>query len=274
MFQEIPVNEPQVFAFKAVGRLTHDDYQTFLPRLEKILQQDGRISILLELENFHGWELQAAMDDYRFGMDHQDSFERIAIIGDKRWEEWLALLARPFVKADIRFFVPEQIGEAWDWLREPYLDGEETMLREWRHILIPVDFSPCSELAVRRAMQITEHHVQLTLLHVVEDLILYDEFYDPIVPTDLAFDESLLNAAGRRMSQLIETLKVPSPHVEVLLGSPKTTILQYVEAQHIDLVVMGSHGRRGFSRLIGSTTNSVINAARCEVLSVPLKKAQ
>lgn len=274
MFQEIPVNEPKVFAFKAVGRLTHDDYQSFLPKLEDLLEKEGRISVLLELENFHGWDMEAAMDDYRFGMKHQDSFERIAIVGDKRWEKWIAVLSKPFVDADVRFFAADEMDQAWDWVREPYQTPSQGALPEWRHILVAVDFSPHSELAVKRAMQIAERHgARLTLLHAVEDLILYDEFYDPIVPSDLEFDETLLNAAAKRMSDLVGRLGVPSPNVEVLLGSPKPTILHYVEAQQVDLVVMGSHGRRGIRRLLGSTTNGILNSARCEVLSVPLNQA-
>ncbi len=273
MFQEIPVNEPKVFAFKAAGRLTHDDYQEFLPKLEEIIKREGRISVLLELENFHGWELRAALDDYHFGMAHQKDFERIAIVGEKRWEQWMTLLSKPFVDAKIRFFPPEQIGEAWDWVRNKDAEEGKTnpALPDWTHVLVPIDFSPHSEQAVRRAMRITaQNGARLTLLHAVEDLILYDEFYDPIIPNDLEIDATLLNAAGERMSRLVAELNVPKPHVEVLLGSPKATILNYAEAQQVDLIVMGSHGRRGLRRLLGSTTNGVLNAARCEVLSVPL----
>ncbi len=271
MFQEIPVNEPRIFAFKAVGRLTHDDYQEFLPKLEKILEQEAPLSMLLELENFHGWELRAALDDYHFGMEHQKDFRRIAIVGEGHLAKWMTLLARPFVAAEVRFFEPDQVSEAWDWLREADDTDEGPSITDWRHILVPVDFSLAAEQAVRRAVRIADRlEAKITLLHVVEDLILYDEFYDPIVPSDLALDESLLDAASERMSQLVERLEVPSPHVEVLLGSPKTTILQYIEAQEIDLVVMGAHGRRGLRRLLGSTTNGIVNSARCEVLSVPL----
>lgn len=159
----------------------------------------------------------------------------------------------------------------WDWLREPYQKKTELSLPEWKHILVPTDFSPHAGKAVKRAMQIAERHkARLTLLHAVEDLILYDEFYDPIVPSDLEFDETLLNAAGARMTRLAKELNIPSPHIEVLLGSPKATILHYIEAQQVDLVVMGSHGRHGLGRLLGSTINGVLNAARCEGLSVPL----
>ncbi|RTZ74820.1 MAG: hypothetical protein DSZ00_03275 [Gammaproteobacteria bacterium] len=273
MFKPIPVNVKGVVAFKAVGKLTHDDYQRFLPTLETIIREEGPVSLLLELENFHGWDLEAAKDDYEFATTHLESFRRIAIIGDKGWERWLALMAKPFVDTEVRFFTPDQLSEAWDWVREPFVEEEKEKAfpQPWQRILAPVDFSSHAERSVKRAAALAEaNNASLTLLHVVEDFVLYDDFYDPVMPMTMAYEDSLLEAASKRLADWVNTLDLGNPDVEVLLGSPSGTILSYAEAQEVDLIVMGSHGRRGLSRLLGSTTNSVINRARCEVLSVPL----
>jgi len=134
-----------------------------------------------------------------------------------------------------------------------------------------VDFSPHAERSVKRAAALAEeNNATLTLLHVVEDFVLYDDFYDPVMPMTMEYEDSLLEAASKRLADWVNTLDLGNPEVEVLLGSPSSTILSYAEAQEMDLIVMGSHGRKGLSRLLGSTTNSVLNRARCEVLSVPL----
>lgn len=280
MFKPIPVNVKGVAAFKAVGKLTHDDYQKFLPTLEKLIEQEGQLSLLLELENFHGWELEAVRDDYQFARHHLDAFRRIAIVGDRGWEKWLTLLARPFIDTEVRFFTPDQLSEAWDWVREPFERKEAEREQEtskfpesWKHILAPVDFSEHSERAVLRAAALAkEHGASLTLLHVVEDFVLYDDFYDPLVPPTLEYEDTLMETAGERLAKWIEELKLePAPRVEVLLGSAAGTILSFAEAQDVDLIVMGAHGRKGLARLLGSTTNAVLNRARCEVLSVPLR---
>ena len=72
------------------------------------------------------------------------------------------------------------------------------------------------------------------------------------------------------MNSIKEKYKIQDVHSEILWGTPKTTILSYAEAQQVDLILMGSHGRRGLAKLIGSTTNGVINNARCDVLSVSM----
>ncbi len=273
MFKPIPVNVPGVLAFKAVGKLTHADYQKFLPTLEEAIREQGQISLLLELENFHGWDKEAAKDDYEFTRSHLENFKRIAIVGDSRWEKWLTLLAKPFVDVEVRFFTPDQLSEAWDWVREPFLKKkkEEEYPRPWQHILVPVDFSTHAERALKRAAALAgEHHASLTLFHVVEDFVLYDDFYDPVVPMTYEYEDALMDAAAERLQQWARELKLQSPNIEVMLGSAAATILSYAEAQKVDLIVMGSHGRRGLARLLGSTTRSVLNRARCEVLSVPL----
>jgi len=273
MFKPIPVNVKGVAAFKAVGKLTHDDYQKFLPTLEEIIREEGSISLLLELENFHGWDLEAAKDDYEFARSHLECFRRIAIVGDRGWEKWLALLARPFIDAEVRFFTPDQLSEAWDWVREPFEEEEKEKRfpQRWRHILAPVDFSAHAERAVKRAAALAEEQgASLTLLHVVEDFVLYDDFYDPVMPITIEYEDTLMEAAGERLANWVKELGLEPARVEVLLGSASGTILSYAEAQEVDLIVMGTHGRKGLARLLGSTTHSVLNRARCEVLSVPL----
>ncbi len=282
MFKPIPVNIEGVAAFKAVGKLTHADYQSFLPILERLIQEEGPLSLLLELENFHGWELEAAKDDYEFAKKHLKDFRRIAIVGDRRWEKWLAALARPFMEVEVRFFEPDQLSEAWDWVREG-LEPQQPVSPEkapqteseapepWHRILVPVDFSPHAHRALLRAIRIAQQEgAELILLHVVEDFVYYDDFYDPVMPMPLEYEEALIEAAADRLAQWARNLVPFSPRIEVLPGSAAATILSYAEAQEVDLIVMGSHGRRGLARLLGSTTHAVLNRARCEVLSVPL----
>ncbi len=273
MIQPIPVWEDNIFAFRVTGKLTHDDYQRFLPTLEELIEENGKISLLIELENFHGWELEAALDDYRFGKQHEQDFERIAIVGDKDWMRWLVKLAQPFVDGDVRFFEHDQIQEAWDWLRKREEQAEQPPgdhLPEWKRILVPTDFSPHSEIAIRRAAQLArQNDAHLILLHAVELFAVYDDFYDPVVPMTLEMEEELIDAARNRLARLAKELDLEEAEQQVIVGTPKAVILNTIQAQHIDLVVLGSHGRKGLSRLLGSTTSAVAHAARCELLSVP-----
>jgi hypothetical protein len=51
-------------------------------------------------------------------MKHYSDFDRIAMVGDRRWEKWMVQVCRPFTKAKVRYFDASQIYDAWAWLRE------------------------------------------------------------------------------------------------------------------------------------------------------------
>ncbi len=116
VFQKLSESSEKILGFKVSGKLVDEDYKAFVPQIEKIIQEFGRISLLLELDDFHGWDLGAAWDDFKFGMKHIKDFKRLAIVGDKRWEEWMAKLAKPFMRAEVKYFDRSQLPDAWEWL--------------------------------------------------------------------------------------------------------------------------------------------------------------
>ncbi len=277
MFQPIPVFEENVFAFKVTGKLTKKDYDEFLPVLTTLIHKYGPISLLLELEDFHGLEPEAVWEDYKFGTAHDKDFLKIAIVGDKRWERWMTVLMDAFTKTEIRFYRREDAAIAWDWLRdieekdEATSEKEKNSIKPYKEILVATDFSPHSEKALFRAKEIAaKYNANISILHVMEPLGSYEHDYMMVgVPEQYDHtDRILYTNAEKRLEELKNELGLPNVSGEVLWGTPKTTILLYTEGKKIDLIVMGSHGRHGISRLIGSTTNGVINHARCEVLSV------
>ena len=53
----------------------------------------------------------------KFGIQHYADFARIAMVGDRKWEEWMAKLCRPFTKATVKYFAASEVEAAWAWLR-------------------------------------------------------------------------------------------------------------------------------------------------------------
>ena len=51
-------------------------------------------------------------------MKHYRHFDRIALVGDRGWEKWVAQMCRPFTQAKVRYFDASQSEEAWAWIRE------------------------------------------------------------------------------------------------------------------------------------------------------------
>ena len=109
----------KVFGMKVSGKLLHQDYQRFVPRLEKLIEQHGSIRCLVEMTDLHGIELRALWDEVKFDVRHARQIERCAVVGDRAWEAWMTRLSRPiFCHAEIRFFEPADREKAWEWIEE------------------------------------------------------------------------------------------------------------------------------------------------------------
>jgi hypothetical protein len=118
MIEVIQTDVPKTIGFKLSGKLHDDDYKTFVPAIETILAAEGRVRLFVQFEDFHGWDLHAMWDDTKFAFKHYSDIDRVALVGDRRWEEWMAQVCKPFTKAKVRYFDVFQIEDAWAWLRE------------------------------------------------------------------------------------------------------------------------------------------------------------
>jgi hypothetical protein len=100
------------------GKLEKADYEHFVPEFERLTHQHGKLRVLFDMTDFHGWEASAAWEDFKFGMKHLSDIEQIAMVGEKRWQHGMAIFCKPFIKAEIRYFDQAGAAEARSWLGE------------------------------------------------------------------------------------------------------------------------------------------------------------
>ena len=94
----------RVLELQVSGKLTHEDYKQFVPEFERLVKEQGKIRILFEMTDFHGWEFAALWDDIKFDARHFSHIERLAMVGDKAWEKGMSKFCQPFTTAKIRYF--------------------------------------------------------------------------------------------------------------------------------------------------------------------------
>ena len=101
---------------KAIGKLTHKDYEVLSPMLDSAVQavEHPQIKAFVDVIELDGWELRAAWDDFKLGMKHGREFSRIAIVGDQPWEKVAAKVAGWFISGETEYF--EDPDEAMSWL--------------------------------------------------------------------------------------------------------------------------------------------------------------
>jgi hypothetical protein len=122
MIETIETGSPKVVGLKLSGRLHDEDFKHFVPTMETILTAAGKVRLFVQFEDFHGWDLHAALDDFKFRLRHYSDFERIAMVGDRQWEKWMATFCKPFTRAEVKYFDRSQFDAAWKWLREEEIE--------------------------------------------------------------------------------------------------------------------------------------------------------
>ena len=119
MYKEIDITiSGNVMEVDVTGKLTKDDYAQFVPATEKLIKEFGKVRILFVMHDFHGWSAGALWEDIKFDVKHFTDIERLAIVGESKWEHGMAVFCRPFTTAKMRYFDIAQLEEARKWINE------------------------------------------------------------------------------------------------------------------------------------------------------------
>lgn len=142
----------------------------------------------------------------------------------------------------------------------------------YKHILLAADFFAQNMAVAERARDLAgKYQAKLSIVHVVDTLPITDPASEVLVPFDMDLTAQFVAAAKTRLTALAEKLGVAEADSWLEVGSPKLEIIRIAEENHVDLIVVGSHGRHGLALLLGSTANGVLHHAGCDVLAVRLR---
>lgn len=147
-------------------------------------------------------------------------------------------------------------------------------MEHYQRIMIAVDLSSESEQVMKKARSLSGPDVDIHLVYVQEPM---NNVYVGIAPATAAYsglgdlEAQLREEYERKLNALGETYNVPADHRHVLNGSPAREIHNFATEHQCQLIVIGTHGQKGLQLLLGSTANSVLHGANCDVLSVRIE---
>lgn len=155
-----------------------------------------------------------------------------------------------------------------------------------KNLLIALDYSGAAELVAQKGFELAETmHVNVTLLHVLSDITYYSSLnYSPITGFDTfsTMDivqnnsrEDLTNAAEKFLNFFREKYSGKAA-VETIIGEGDFAdeILKKAADRKSDIIVMGTHGRKGFEKiLMGSVAEKVLHKSVVPVFIIPIKKS-
>ncbi len=144
-----------------------------------------------------------------------------------------------------------------------------------RTILLPTDFSEHSELATDYAISLAqEYKADISVLHVLERVAEFTSAMGTEFSgheTVLIYYDEMFSAAQDRIKEVCARAAEynVTAYERIIVGNPRHEILAVADSEPIDLIVIGTHGRKGFSRIVhGSVAEAVVRHAPCSVLSV------
>jgi flavodoxin len=108
----------KVLEVQLSGKLVKEDYDHFVPAVERLVKEHGKIVMLVEMHDFHGWTAGALWADTKFAAHHFSDIERLAVVGETKWQQGMAVFCKPFTAAKVRYFERAAIDEARAWLEQ------------------------------------------------------------------------------------------------------------------------------------------------------------
>ena len=141
-----------------------------------------------------------------------------------------------------------------------------------KNILVPTDFSGSSDMALKRAVDIaSQHKSKIYVLHVVDEIMQCAVDYCLDVSVVKQVEKQSLKFAQEKLRKMVKALALPKGMqiaVDIKVGDTYETILKEQQNKRIDLIVIGSRGKKGLIHHLGSIADKVMRGAKCPVLLV------
>lgn len=115
MCMSIKLNETnggKLLVVEISGTIVEEDYTALVPTVDSLVKAHGKIRLLVEMYDFHGWTAGAAWEDIKFDVKHFNDIESLAIVGETKWEHVMAIFCKPFTNAKVRYFDRSEVTEA------------------------------------------------------------------------------------------------------------------------------------------------------------------
>ena len=98
------------------GKLGREDYAHFIAEVARAIKAHGKVGLLVRMHGFHGWTMRAVWEDLKLVLRDFSHIERLALIGDNRWEAEMALYCKPLTTSKERYFDESKAAEAAAWI--------------------------------------------------------------------------------------------------------------------------------------------------------------
>jgi len=99
-----------------MGTLVGEDYELLVPAVKGLVERHGKIRMLVVMHDFHGWTPGGLWVDTKFAAQPFGEIEKLAVVGETRWQKGMTAFCKPFTTAEVRYFDYPGLDKARAWL--------------------------------------------------------------------------------------------------------------------------------------------------------------
>jgi universal stress protein A len=144
-------------------------------------------------------------------------------------------------------------------------------MSDYQHVLLAVDYTKHGVYVAEKARVLAnKYQAKLSVIHVLDNIPMPDTSYGTVIALDQIAPDELLEAEKIKFMELGDQLAIDVVNRWMVWGIPTQEIINIADQEQVDLIIVGSHGRHGLALLLGSTANSVLHHAKCDVMAVRL----
>lgn len=117
MYRILDESEDRSVGIRVMSKLSAEEYDLLNAYLEHLIQEVGPINFLCDMATVEGETGQALWEEMTDNLRNAQEYQRIAVVGSRRWLEGGPKVSVPWPSAQFKYFTPDQTDEAWHWVK-------------------------------------------------------------------------------------------------------------------------------------------------------------
>ncbi|MGV8814723.1 MAG: STAS/SEC14 domain-containing protein [Gelidibacter sp.] len=118
MIHLFKTHKDNLIAVKLEGKISKSDVEKIHPLIDKITEQGKKADFYLEMHDSHGYDLKGLWADLKVDASHLSDYGKIALVGEKKWQEWAAKGTNFFTGSEVKYFELKNKEQAMAWIKQ------------------------------------------------------------------------------------------------------------------------------------------------------------
>lgn len=117
MIQIINTGKDNLISAKISGKISKNDVEKIHPLIHNIIEKGKKVNFYFEMEDFEGYTLKGFWEDIKVDSAHISDYGKMAFVGEKKWQEWVAKATDFFTSSEVKYFKIENRTQAMVWIK-------------------------------------------------------------------------------------------------------------------------------------------------------------